>query len=89
MAFFIETTSVGLGTWGGTSETLLATAQLDATAEIHYQVSGNTPGVPPPGNQNHLLMWGTTCDILPLAMDTGYNQSLRLRIRYWTTWVIQ
>ena len=74
--FFIETTSVGLGTWGGTSETLMATAQLDYTAEVHYQVS--------PVNQNSLLMWGTTCDILPLAMDTGYNQSLRLRVRYWT-----
>ena len=68
--YYIESTSVGLGTWGGTSETLMATAQLDATAEVHY-TNGQQP------------FWGVTADILPLARLTGQNQSLRLRIRYW------
>ena len=67
---YIESTSVGLGTWGGTSETLMATAQLDATAEVHY-----TTGTQP--------FWGVTADILPLARLSGQNQSLRIRYRYW------
>ena len=68
--YYIESTSVGLGTWGGTSETLMATAQLDSTAEVHY-------------TSNTQPFWGVTAEILPLARLSGQNQSLRLRIRYW------
>ena len=48
----------------------MATAQLDATAEVHY-----TTGTQP--------FWGVTADILPLARLSGQNQSLRIRYRYW------
>ena len=67
---------IGLGNWGGSADNTYAVATyLDGNTEVFFQGA--------PQNHRPIVMFGTTCDILPLGQASGYNQTFRFRINFW------